>query len=160
MKTKLLLFVLTLFYLPCIAQSVVASAGQSAVNNTMQASATVGEAIIGSSSTSDFFANQGFQQPLQSDLSTSIYTPKGQLVEVILSPNPVIEKVKLSFGSELKNIQLMIYTNSGILVNSYRYLDARSVIEQNVMDLKSGTYYINMVDDKGHLLGSIPLIKI
>lgn len=160
MKSILTIFILTVLSMHSNGQSVVASAGQSGSNSTMQASATVGEAIIGANASTDLSANQGFQQPLQSDISTSIYSPQGQLVDVVLSPNPVLESIKLSFSAEVADMQLVIYNSTGLLVRKYRYEGLRSTMEENVSELESGTYYLYMVDKLGRQLGSLPLVKI
>lgn len=160
MKSILTIMLFAILCMPVWGQSVVASAGQSASNNILSASATVGEAIIGSSSSAGTAANQGFQQPLQSDLSTSIYSPQGQLVDVTLSPNPVMDNVKISFSKEVDNIQVVIYTNTGALVKSYQYQGPRTVVQESLADLESGSYYIYIMDNLGRRLGSLSIVKI
>lgn len=160
MKSILCILLFVSLYIPCTSQSVVASAGQSGSNGSIQASATVGEAIIGSGTAAGLMANQGFQQPLANDLSTSIFDPLGQLVEVVLSPNPALENVQLYFSCDMSDLQVWMYSSAGQLVGMHQFEGPRSAVVFGVGHLESGSYYIHIVNQHGHHLGTLPLIKI
>jgi len=160
MKYILSIFILSLLSIPTWGQSVISSGGQSATNDNLSASATIGESIIGSSNIMGLSANQGFQQPLQSDISTSTFDTKGQLVDILIAPNPVKDRLKITLSQSFDNINISIYTSTGILVNSTHYQGTLSVIEDDISDLISGAYYIGISDKNGYMLASIPIIKI
>ncbi|MFT6336116.1 MAG: hypothetical protein ACJATI_002872 [Halioglobus sp.] len=160
MKCILSIFILSLLSIPAWSQSVIASGGQAGSNNNLSASATIGESIIGSNSIPGLSSNQGFQQPLQSDISTSIFDINGQMVDVLIAPNPVRGQLKITLSKSFDDINIMIYTSTGILVTSNHYHSSLSIIEDDISDLKSGAYYIGINDRNGHRLVNIPIIKI
>lgn len=117
MKT-LYITLFSLFSLCAYTQSVVSSGGQSGSSTTLQASATIGESIIGSNTNGTPRGNQGFQQPLATDISTSIKV-EGQDIEVRIFPIPANQSLTIAIGEVASGIIIVsIMDISGALVST------------------------------------------
>ena len=140
-------------------QQVVSSGGQSGFGNQIQASATIGEAIIGSQSNGNLNSNQGFQQPLQRDITSTIDLGSGNTIDVKIGPNPAFHNLNIQL-SQVLQCDIAIYDNLGRTVLKTSINDAVLSQSIDISTLKSGTYIMHFTDAKRRNLTSVPLIKI
>ena len=159
MKIFLPLLLVLMGFSNIFGQQVVASGGQSGFGNQIQASATVGEAIIGSQSNGTLNSNQGFQQPLQRDVTSTVELESGYLIDIKIGPNPAFQNLNIQFSQALQ-CQILIYDNIGRMVLKTK-MDAAALTQNiDISNLKTGTYIIHFIDKEQRNLTSVPIIKI
>ena len=141
-------------------RQVFSSGGSVASSATINASQTLGEAIIGTSSTSaSVIATQGFEQP--DNFTTSIETPEGYMLDVSVYPNPVgdLMNIKLE-GTITSPIQIELYDASGRLIPGWtREVRQTGIIEQPAAQLASGAYFLRVSQTNGTPLRTLPIVK-
>ena len=159
MKKSLLIVMACFAFLSTYAQAVVASGGQSGSSNELQASATVGEAIIGANTNGSEFANQGFQQPLKRDITSVIETSSKLRIDVTVGPVPTRDYIEVTLQKSFEGM-LVLTDQQGRLINRLNVQRQSQKYQLQLMQLKSGTYFVSIYSPEGKVLTSIPVIKI
>jgi hypothetical protein len=159
MKYTLTILIITCLLHQGIGQSVISSGGQSGTSNEIHASATIGEAIIGANNNGDSFSNQGFQQPLQSDITAVIELPESIKINITIGPNPANQQLNISIDKPLEGNYLLTDQN-GKLVKKIKIQNNQMRQSINVSQMNAGSYFINLLNEKGKQLITIPFIKI
>ena len=140
-------------------QQVVASGGQSGNGNQIQASATIGEAIIGSGTNGDLNSNQGFQQPLTSDITSTVEISPGVHIEFTVGPNPAVNQLNFTM-SETMDCQLLVIDLNGRLIKKVEMTQQKVKHSFDLTTWQSTAYIIQIRSMKGRALAAIPFIKI
>ena len=159
MVKTLILFIFFIGSIPIFGQQVVASGGQSGSSNDLQASATIGEAIIGSATNADVVSNQGFQQPLAKDLTSIIEISPSLSVEFNLGPNPMTNTLNV-FLSDPLECQVIVMDKKGMVISKINMGQGEVRKQIDVSQWISGAYFVQVKDLKGRHLTALPIIKI
>lgn len=120
-----------------IERDVVASAGGVLTTTNIQISHTVGEAVVGTMSTSSTILTQGFQQP--SGGSTDVSQVDAASVFKVY-PNPASDVIKVKSSELIKRIDLI--SVSGQTVLSKQIASKRAVMDIQV--IPSGLYFLKI----------------
>ncbi len=78
------------------------------------------------------------------------------LEKIAIAPNPVRDNFRL-VGFEQKINQLQVIDVTGRIVRNFQ---ASENADYDVSDLEKGTYFVNLLDDKGSRLGSKKFLKV
>ena len=140
-------------------QQVVASGGQSGYGNQIQASATIGEAIIGSSTNGTYNSNQGFQQPLKKDITSTFEISPGKTIEFTIGPNPTIDRLNINLSQPL-DCTVFISDVYGRWIKKTPLSLQKTSQSLDVSAMIPATYFIQLRNQKGKVLASLPFIKI
>lgn len=159
MKNIILLFTMLLIFGPVYGQSVVSSGGQSGSSNELHASATIGEAIIGSRSNGDLFSNQGFQQPKQSDITSVVEINSNLKVELSVGPIPSNDFITISIDKPIDGNFLLV-DKLGRIIKKQSFSKAQLAYKMDLSLLDSGVYYLTIESKETKQLTGIPVIKI
>lgn len=159
MKKLLLLPLLILSVSTLIGQSVVASGGQSGSSNSLHASATIGEAIIGSQNSNLLFSNQGFQQPLQSDITSIVEIHPRLKIELSIGPVPTSDFVIISVDKPIDGTFVLV-DPLGKTVKNLPLEKQNLLYTMDISELNAATYYLTLISNKGKRLTTVPIIKI
>lgn len=147
-----------------IAQSaerqVIGASGGSYSGASMQADYTVGETVTASGSSGSFSVNQGFQQ---NKITPAGIAERNLLVNYSLYPNPANDLINLTLTTkESFSLRISVSNISGqtLLADAeYEKVSAAYKREISISAFSSGTYFVNLYDDKSALLKSILFIK-
>lgn len=140
-------------------QSVISSGGQSGTSNDLHASATIGETIIGSQNNGNLFSNQGFQQPLQSDI-TSVFEIDSKLeVQLSIGPIPTYSSIAIYIDKPLEGM-FLLYDQLGKVVRKTPIKNQQLFFAMDLTQLDAATYYLTIVSPEGKKLTSVPIVKI
>lgn len=126
---------------------------------SVNASQTIGEAIIGTSSGTSVFATQGFEQA--DDFTTSIEIPEGNTLDISVYPNPVGSEMNIKIeGNMTSPIQMNLYDASGRLIPGWS-IEVRQagIIRRPAGQLASGAYFLRMTQENGMPLETLPIVK-
>ena len=143
-----------------IERQVIASVGGDASASNIQASYTVGEAVIATGSASNVIVTQGFQQPTVSSVGIE-EMDNGLSVNVY--PNPVSDnlRVEINAKNELL-VNATIYDMQGKSTGvSVSNLKVNRTLKHalDVSALSTGQYFISFTDDKS-TLGTVRIQKV
>jgi len=159
MKNIFLLFTL-IISLECLnGQSVVSSGGQSGSSNDLHASATIGEAIIGAGNTGSLFSNQGFQQPLQSDITSVVEINSKLKVELSIGPIPTYGLITVSIDKSIDGNFLLV-DNLGRVLKKVTLKKSQLTYKMDLSQLEGGVYYLTIDSTESKLLTAVPIVKI
>ena len=159
MKNKTILFILLLSIGSLHGQSVVSSGGQSGSSNELHASATVGEAIIGARSNGAIFSNQGFQQPLQSDITSTVEISSQLKIELSIGPIPTYNVVQITIDKPVSG-SFLLTDQLGKTVKKLPLKNSQLKHTFDLSQLNAATYYLTLVSDDGRKLTTVPVVKI
>lgn len=159
MKNIILLFTLILSIGCLKGQSVVSSGGQSGSSNDLHASATIGETIIGSQNDGILFSNQGFQQPLQSDITSIVEINPKLKVKLSIGPIPTYDLITISIDKSLKGNFLLV-DNLGRVLNKAPINKSQLSYKMDLSKLEAGVYYLTIDSNDSKQLTSVPIVKL
>ena len=159
MKNIILLFTLILSVGYINGQSVVSSGGQSGTSNDLHASATVGEAIIGARTEGSLFSNQGFQQPLQSDITSVVEINSKLKVELSIGPIPTYGLITISIDKSIDGNFLLV-DNLGRVLKKLTLKKNQLTFIMDLSQLEGGVYYLTIDSTESKQLTAVPIVKI
>lgn len=159
MKNKILLFTFILSIGSLFGQSVVSSGGQSGASNDLHASATIGEAVIGAQNANGLFLNQGFQQPLQSDITSVVEINTKLKIELSIGPVPASDFVIINVDKPIEGSFVLI-NQLGLTLKKLPLEKRYLTHTLDMSELNAATYYLTLISKDGKRLTSIPIIKI
>lgn len=128
---------------------------------------SVGELLVTSSSSGNYFLTQGFQQPYlvskkqQDDTVSWCYPECPQLIKVY--PNPVEKELNIQFYKlGINNFSVEIYNIRGskVLQVKYSNLGYGEIVKINFEDLPKELYLIYAYSSDGKLMEKFKVIKI
>ncbi|MFT6338772.1 MAG: hypothetical protein ACI86M_001055 [Saprospiraceae bacterium] len=142
------------------AQSVIASGGQSGISNTIYASATIGEAIIGSSTSQNHYGNQGFQQALDPEFTSTLEIDV-EIYQITLSPNPTSEILNIKLDKPAKNnIHISILDINGATYKSVQLDQGNQNYTFNINRLLPGVYLLSLRSKYGITSTAYRFVKL
>ena len=125
----------------------------------MHASATIGETIIGSQNDGILFSNQGFQQPLQSDITSIVEINPKLKVKLSIGPIPTYDLITISIDKSLKGNFLLV-DNLGRVLNKAPINKSQLSYKMDLSKLEAGVYYLTIDSNDSKQLTSVPIVKL
>jgi hypothetical protein len=129
-----------------VSPRVVASAGDFASNGGYSISSTVGEAVVQTFSSSNFYLTQGFQQPSLYIGNINEENKSGISVEVY--PNPVRDELILEISAgEINEFFVEVYTLTGYKLQTHllrNLLSTTNFKRLSFSGYASGTYVVHI----------------
>jgi hypothetical protein len=159
MKNLILLYILIITYGNLSSQSVIASGGQSGSSSELQASATIGESIIGAQNNGILFSNQGFQQPLQSDITSIIEVNSKLKIEFKVGPIPSYNNIAFSLEKSLEGTFVLV-DQLGKKIKEIPIIKYHLFYNMDLSQLDAATYYLIVISKENKKLTSVPIVKI
>jgi hypothetical protein len=130
-------------------QQVIATAGgsQTAPGGSYYTGWTVGETLVATWKAADgsMTLSGGIQQNI---IITAVETTPGWDIEVNIYPNPVGSILTIKFNVPLKETFLLyLYDVNGRLVTTERTEEMSDIIQINMEEFPSGTYFLRVADE-------------
>ena len=141
--------------------SVIAPAGNSAMDNGVVIEWTMGELAIMSLETPGGFFTQGFHQPFISveTLQVPYFNTAGKVVMTV-RPNPVSVKLFIDFDSASGETAILTLMNTeGALLKKEKVTLVPGNLEWNMVDYSAGMYILSLSMEDGTLIRSFKIIK-
>ena len=145
-----------------IERQVIGATGSYTATGTIQASSTVGEAVVATGTSGAIVLTQGFQQPGGSG-EVGIDEPELGF-SMNAYPNPSADAIIIDFNVDKQlNIQIGLFNAEG---RSYVLPESKLVVSgsmKHTVDLSAfaaGNYFIRITDDEGKLNSSIKIQKV
>jgi len=162
---KTISIILVLLPIFLFAQSaerqVIGSAGGFSSSSDIQVSSTVGETVVGTSTSSTLILTQGFQQPSEESLGIEDYETG---LSINAYPNPASSIVNLEleapYSMEL-SVQVLDF-NGRPLATLIQNLKVRGTSTQEIdfSNFASGNYFLLLTNKKGNLRQNIKILKV
>ncbi len=138
-----------------ILNSVVASAGNYATSGAISLSWTLGEVAVTTISAGNLMLNQGFQQPWELIIGTSV--PELEINwSVKAFPNPVQDQLNVEFKLDKQadrfSMEIMDITGKRLFVRKAEVIQNEQVVQLDFSQYKEGIYILRVVseDEKIH----------
>jgi hypothetical protein len=141
----------------CMAQDVIASAGDCFVASNVSLSWTIGEPISETDASGTSYLTQGFEQP-QSLVVTDVTNPVANTGNVSAYPNPFTSVVSLQNNNEGKTLNVELVDMEGKTM-----FKRTMATEQEQFDLSTytnGIYFIRVYDTENNLVQTLKIDKI
>jgi hypothetical protein len=155
MKTVLIAILLVLFFHVSFGQklgpTVIASAGTEYSVDDLRISYTIGELVVPTFSTTDYYLTQGYQQPVKFMIS-GINNDPGTDVNVKIFPNPTSKFVyiKITDMSLPVDCQIEVYNMFGqrilLPIQRSRVNNNGENIKIDLSNVTRGTYFIRILE--------------
>jgi len=133
-------------YAQMLTPKVVVSGGNFASNDGYSISSTVGESVVQTFSSSNFYLTQGFQQPSLFIGNKREENNSGTSVEVY--PNPVEDQLILEIvAGEINKFFVEVYTLTGLKLQTHLLKNLLSVTNIKRLDFSGyakGTYVVHI----------------
>lgn len=153
MAKQSIVFGLLLTSTTCMGQTVVSSQGDSYETTAGSVSFTIGEVVINTETDGTTDLTQGFHQTNWNFLGLDDHASD---YEASIFPNPSTDALNIKV-SDYENITYSMYDAAGRLVRSG---ELSSVLtEVNVQNLETGSYQLQLVDEKNNTLKNFKLLK-
>jgi hypothetical protein len=139
---------------------VFASMGSFTTSGNLSFSATLGETLIGTTTSGTLNFLQGYQIP--DEMSVGIESSLGPNIQVSVFPNPVVDDIYIQFEGVLNRpVQLQLFDAKGSAISGWA-IEVREAgtVSRNIANLASGTYFLQMRQNDGQLLKTMPVIKL
>ena len=167
MKTKIffaLFFILATprVHAQTLERQVIGAAGIFQTAGWGSLSATTGESVINTFSTSSVILTQGFQQPLVSDLNVNAITANN--ITLSIFPDPAADLINVTINTDVpgKHYSVNMFDLLGQLVKlPFRDLSS-GMNTKLIFDLRAitnGTYFIQIVDEHNARVKTLKFIK-
>ena len=141
-------------------RQVIGSTGSSFSSASLQVDYTVGETVTASGSSGSFSVNQGFQQNATNGTAIK---EQNILVNYGLYPNPAQNEITLTLNTDKAlELRISIVNVAGqvMMADEKPSNVAQSYKREfSIQHLASGSYFLNLYDNKNGLLQSIKFIK-
>ena len=143
-----------------LSHEVIASGGNSSINNGFYISSTVSEVMVTTLTAGDYFLTQGFQQP-----SLFVGDPGYEnITSFDTYPNPVKDKLNIEFiGENLADYIVDIYSLTGIKIGTYKLSNLKSskkIISIDFSEYPNGLYMIRIYSPNSKLIRIYKIEKI
>lgn len=145
-----------------LERQVIASSGEYLTSPSLSLSCTIGEPVVTTAVNVKLILTQGFQQPLESEITSVDFDMADWSIKAF--PNPFNENVNIEIASDKSSdfmigITNLIGQNLGMefLANHY---PGKNVYSLNTAHLTTGMYIITVSSKDGKLLKSFKLSKI
>ncbi|MEZ5195892.1 MAG: T9SS type A sorting domain-containing protein [Bacteroidales bacterium] len=142
-------------------RQVIGSAGGFSSTSDLKVSSTVGEAVVGSGTSSTIILTQGFQQPDEESLSIEDHETG---LSINAYPNPVKGIVSLELDApnamEL-SLQVLDFYGSP-LATPLQNLKVQGTLTQEIdfSSFAAGSYFLLLTNKKGSLQQTIKILKV
>jgi hypothetical protein len=142
--------------------SVIATAGDVSKSATMVLEWTVGEPAVETLFSSTALLTQGFHQPiLEVQKNNAIKTLTNGKNAAVVYPNPATAIVNVQMEKPLEKPVLVLITDgSGKTLLRNNFPQNSSMLKINLANLSQGTYYLQLIEPEGAILGAYKVIKI
>ena len=162
---KIISIILVLVPLFLFAQTaerqVIGSAGGSSSTSSLKVSSTVGEAIVGTGTSSTIILTQGFQQPGEESLGIEDIET-GLSVNVYPNPSKGIVKIDMDAPNAME-IDIKVLDFDGTVISEpvqKQKVYGTSTHEIDFSGLAAGNYYLLLQNSKGNLKQTIKILKV
>jgi hypothetical protein len=158
-KQKIIAVLLVCGGQACIAQAiapeVIASAGDNYSNSQGSLNWTLGEPIIATENSNNYYLTQGFQQPA-TIIVTAINSTSGQ-GSLNVYPNPFAGSVYIQRDGG-KRLQVQLTDMNGKIVMNKILSPSENQLELST--LANGVYLLNVYDSENQLMQSLKIEKV
>lgn len=163
MKKTIIVFLIVFLtigfsYAQSLSQVVVASSGATITGASNTLSFTVGEVIIGSITNGEYL-DQGFWPGVAAGilLSNEDFTFENQFT---VYPNPVVDFLNFNFkGMSGQNFEIQVYDTNGRQVLDLQLLNSSESETLNLNALRTGIYFLSIVESASNKSKSFKIIK-
>lgn len=169
MKKYFICFIVGLFILNCfsskaqfIERQLISSFGNLSETPELIISATGGEISIQTIRSTDIIFTVGFQQPNPGDI-VSTDDPGLRVLEIILSPNPMLQNFNICFETNLDfEAYYSIWDAEGksIIRTTPFQLNSISTLRIDCSSWEGGSYYLTIYDEQKLLIKSLKVLKL
>jgi len=162
---KIITIIIALMPVFLFAQSaerqVIGSAGGTSTTTDLKVSSTVGEAVVGTGTSSTIILTQGFQQPGEGELGIED-TETGLSVNVYPNPSKGIVTLDMDAPNTLE-ISVSVLDFNGTVISQpvqKQKVHGSSTHEIDLSSLAAGNYFIQLQNSKGNLKQTIKIVKV
>lgn len=162
---KIITIIIALMPLFLLAQTaerqVIGTAGGSSSSSSFQVSSTVGEAVVGTATSTTLILNQGFQQPDEESLSIEDHESG---LSINAYPNPVkgIVTLELDAPNSMELSVQVLDFKGNTLATPLQKLKVQGTFTREIdfSNLASGNYFLLLTNTKGNLQQTIKIVKV
>lgn len=141
------------------AQKVIAPAGDTFHNNSMELEWTVGEVAVTDIQNSSNIVTQGFHQPVF--IISNVSNLPNQIGQINIFPNPTTNWIELKhdFKQDTK-LTIQMFNQKGVLVWENNFQGASLFEKIEMSDLPAGNYFLTLKKVNTNLMQSYKIQKL